>query len=288
MAQAWYYARGTDRVGPLSLEQLRAAAAGGALRREDVVWADGMPEWVPAGSRPELFGDAAGPHAPAVAAAPAGAAVMAAAPVAQRAAPVGYYVATGDMPGRAAATLRRHAPPTGDVGDWPLDDARVAVFRDTMKLRKKVMSAAQLYKGLFALTLIAAVVLALALAAGGSRGAGRGGGSIGILALGIGISLAFLAGIAVLYAVAWRATLRSQRWAPITLFVLFMVGAATNVLGMAGAAAGRGDPGAMVGNVIGIVLAGLFAAVSWGAIAAIPRYRAQPAWCQELIAASDL
>ena len=287
MAQAWYYARGTDRVGPLSRAPLRERAAGGGLRREDLVWADGMPQWVPAGSRPELFGPDAGPAPVAAVAVPAPPAGGNPSPVAQRLAPVGYYGSSSEMPARATATLRRHAAPTGDVGDWPLDDARVAVFRDTMKLRKKVMSAAQLYKGLFALALILAVVVALILAVGaGSRGVGRGG--IGVLALGAGVSLALLSAFAALYAVAWRATLRSQRWAPITLFVLFTLSVAFNVLAVAVSYAGFGDPSAMAGNIIGIVLMGLFAIVSWGAIAAIPRYRAQPAWCQELVAAADL
>jgi hypothetical protein len=39
----------------MPLAQLRALADRGELRRDDSVWTDGMPGWVPASSRPELF-----------------------------------------------------------------------------------------------------------------------------------------------------------------------------------------------------------------------------------------
>jgi hypothetical protein len=288
----WYYARGTERVGPITLEQLRALAASGQLRPEENVWTDGMPQWAPAGSRPELFGDAAGATGTAVlppramAQMPLTATVAVGSPQAN---PVGYYVSTIDMPARAVANLRRHAMPTGDTGDWPLDDARVAVFRETMKLRKKVVAAAQLYKSLFALSLIGGLfflIIAVGLGTGRTFGGGTGG---GVLAMGLAIPGAMIAGFAVLYAFAWRATARSRRWAPITMFVVFTLSIGLNVLTLVVTpATGSGVAGAMVVSVIVIVLMALFAAVSWGAVSAIPRYLAKPAWCQELIAASEL
>ena len=51
----WYYTKGTNRIGPMSLEQLVAAAQTGALAATDLVWSDGMPSWVSADSVPDLF-----------------------------------------------------------------------------------------------------------------------------------------------------------------------------------------------------------------------------------------
>lgn len=280
----WYYARGTERVGPLTLEQLRALVASGQLRREDNVWADGMPQWTPAGSRPELFGPAGTTGVAPVAGTPPPMATAGS----PHANPVGYYVSTIDMPPRAVAHLRRHATPIGDTGDWPLDDARVAVFRDTMKLRKKVVAAAQLYKSLFALSLIAGLFFVLVAVGLGAGRPFRGAAGGGVLAMGLAIPAAMIAGFAVLYAFAWRATARSRRWAPITMFVVFTLSIALNGITVLTSITGRVEGGAVVVAIIVIVLMILFAAVSWGALAAIPRYLAQPAWCQEVIAASEL
>lgn len=279
----WYYARGGERVGPLTAEQMRALAADGQLRRDDSVWADGMSHWAPAGGQPELF-DVMPPSAVIAVAGATDGTAAGGAPA--RPGTVGYYVSTSGMPGRAAEHLRGHATPAGDTGDWPLDDPRVAVFRETMKLRKKVVAAAQLYKALFALAIIAGVILllvTLGLGAGGRRGGG--GPALGFaLAIPLGVLLV----VTLLYFFAWRATTRSQRWAPLTMLVLFLIAVALNVLGMALVLMGRGEPSALVTGVIGMVFPLLFAVVSWNAFAAIPKYLAQPAWCQEIIAASDL
>jgi hypothetical protein len=202
------------------------------------------------------------------------------------------------MPPRAAANLRRQVPPTGDTGDWPLDDARVAVFRETMDLRKKVNGAAQLYRALFLVTAIfGGVVLLLAgLAALGAFAGARprgGGGGPGAAAAGVGVAGVFVVGFCLLYFFAWRGTHRSQRWAPLTMFVLWLLNMAFVLFAVVMAAAsGSGTPddltGSIVGGLLGMILPAVFAVVSWRAFAAIPRYLAQPAWCQELIAASKL
>jgi hypothetical protein len=44
----------------------------------------------------------------------------------------------------------------------------------------------------------------------------------------------------------------------------------------------------MMGGVLGSILPAIFAVVSFRAWSAIPRYLAEPAWCQEIIAASKL
>ncbi|MBP8132002.1 MAG: SUMF1/EgtB/PvdO family nonheme iron enzyme, partial [Candidatus Hydrogenedentes bacterium] len=55
-AVAWWYAEGQAQRGPMSLEELRSAIAGGKVRAETEVWREGMPGWQPAGSVRELKG----------------------------------------------------------------------------------------------------------------------------------------------------------------------------------------------------------------------------------------
>lgn len=50
----WYRLVGEDVVGPARLEELRAAVLSGGLGPDDLVWADGMPDWLPAGRVPAL------------------------------------------------------------------------------------------------------------------------------------------------------------------------------------------------------------------------------------------
>lgn len=73
MGTAWYYTRNGEQQGPVEFAELRQMAAAGALGADDLVWNEGMPQWVAASSEPSLVG-------------PAGAPI----PVAS-AAPLGYY-----------------------------------------------------------------------------------------------------------------------------------------------------------------------------------------------------
>src|SRR5262245_25721438 len=51
----WYYAQGGQQLGPVADVQLQQLAAAGHIRPGDLVWAEGMPSWTPAGSVPNLF-----------------------------------------------------------------------------------------------------------------------------------------------------------------------------------------------------------------------------------------
>ena len=48
MATQWYISRKDGRDGPYSGEELQAMADEGSLRARDMVWCEGMPDWVPA------------------------------------------------------------------------------------------------------------------------------------------------------------------------------------------------------------------------------------------------
>lgn len=50
----WYYSKNASQFGPVPVEELRAKVAAGEVGPSDLVWKDGMPDWTPAGSVPEL------------------------------------------------------------------------------------------------------------------------------------------------------------------------------------------------------------------------------------------
>ena len=58
----WYYARNNQQQGPVPLHALQEMAHSGQLQPGDLVWRQGMPNWLPAAQVPEL---AAAPAAPA-------------------------------------------------------------------------------------------------------------------------------------------------------------------------------------------------------------------------------
>lgn len=55
MPHVWYYAQGGTKFGPIVAQELNALASAGKLRPADLVWRDGMPEWVSASKVKGLF-----------------------------------------------------------------------------------------------------------------------------------------------------------------------------------------------------------------------------------------
>lgn len=303
----WFYMRDNKRSGPLGLSEMREMLARGDLDPQTMVWTIGMNQWASAAQVPTLSGQAhaAAPHVappaaaaiahpvastPSPAPAPAAAQPYASAP-APVAAPapapaIGYHSVTAGMPDRATENLKGHANPTGDKGDWPLDDARVGQFAEAAQIHKKVTGAAQLYRALLFLSIIGLVMLGIVFAAvlaDPPRGSGARTDTITM-----GVVAVFLIGLCALYYVAWRATMRAHRWAPLTMMILFLLGVAANLVSLAGALTGRAEPGVLVGGLVGTALAVLFAFISMQSLLAIPKYLAQPAWCQELIVKAGL
>src|SRR5262245_61332580 len=86
MSTSFYYMHDGHRVGPVSDHNLRAAAARGQLDSDDLVWAEGSPDWVRAATIPAPFPMAA----PVATVPPAARAVPAAIP-----APAAVPVASG-------------------------------------------------------------------------------------------------------------------------------------------------------------------------------------------------
>jgi drug/metabolite transporter (DMT)-like permease len=114
---------------------------------------------------------------------------------------------------------------------------------------------------------------------------GVGGGPSARLVMGVLVGV--LGGVTALYYFVARATKRAHRWAPLTMTILYLLFVAGHLASLA-LTGGSSRPEEMIGSVIAIIFAGLFAYVSWSAFAAIPDWRAQPAWCQELIVQAGL
>ena len=49
MGSEWYVLRDGEKYGPFTSDRVNAGVRDGELRREDLVWCEGMPDWQPAG-----------------------------------------------------------------------------------------------------------------------------------------------------------------------------------------------------------------------------------------------
>ena len=59
MSDLWFYGRGEDISGPVSMPELTGLVAAGGVLPTDTIWKDGVEEGVPAAQVPELFPAAA-------------------------------------------------------------------------------------------------------------------------------------------------------------------------------------------------------------------------------------
>jgi hypothetical protein len=264
----WHYSIGGVQQGPVPLADLRELLREGKISATDLVWRVGMPRWQPAGQTPQLR-----------------LATPAASPPA---APVDYFTPGAGMPQRARAALMGHARPTGDTQTWPLDEALLAQFNTTLKIRKRVMSAVQLFRLLGALSAIsAAIFIPLSLLSLSGVSTTRG------LDVGALISVAVTsAALAALYFLAARATKRSRRWAPLTMLILFCCCLGLQLISLSITAWQSANSAAAASvltvGVFSFAIQAAFALISWRALEAIPRYLNQPAWCQELVVTAGL
>lgn len=51
----WHYSANGSRRGPVTVVQLKSLVESGVVRANDLLWREGMPAWVEAGTVPELF-----------------------------------------------------------------------------------------------------------------------------------------------------------------------------------------------------------------------------------------
>jgi hypothetical protein len=58
-AATWYYARGTERLGPVTVETIRHLVQAKAISGSTLVWCEGMKDWAPLSTIDDLRGDPA-------------------------------------------------------------------------------------------------------------------------------------------------------------------------------------------------------------------------------------
>lgn len=51
----WYYLDGEERLGPVDLAAMRRHVLDGTIGPDTLVWADGMPDWLPVSRVPALI-----------------------------------------------------------------------------------------------------------------------------------------------------------------------------------------------------------------------------------------
>jgi hypothetical protein len=214
----WHYTKDKQPHGPVNSTQLKALAARGQLLPTDLVWKDGMTQWVPAATLKSMF-DAA----PATAPAPVPTAHNALdqptdpAPTAS----IPYYSPTTDMNALAVATLRGFPALTGPRDDFPLTEDELKQLALTAKTRAPIRRAAALYFVLFISGLLFAAAFLTFFLLISSRFSSARGGMPPEFAGEILLWLAILAGLSILCLFASRGTYKCQIWAPITMIVHF-------------------------------------------------------------------
>ncbi len=57
MPQEWYYTKGDQKYGPVTVEKLKELAASGQLHQSDHLWQEGMKQWAKAGAVSGLFSE---------------------------------------------------------------------------------------------------------------------------------------------------------------------------------------------------------------------------------------
>jgi hypothetical protein len=214
----WYYTRGEDHFGPVTTAQLRELAGCGDLRPTDLVWKDGMTQWV-AATQLDI------PFSP-------GGVVTAEAPPAPQAPPIGqdggagrplvsYYSPTTDMTTLARVALRGFPPLTGSRDHFPLTEDELKELARTARLRAPIVRAAMLYTALFYSGLLVTVGMLTVYLYLTARFGAFGASVQAEAASGYFVRVGIVGGLSILCLLASRATRKCQPWAPIAMIVHF-------------------------------------------------------------------
>jgi GYF domain 2 len=59
MADLWYYTHEGRPMQPVATAEIERLARAGLVKRTDMVWREGMPEWLPASEIPQIFAPSA-------------------------------------------------------------------------------------------------------------------------------------------------------------------------------------------------------------------------------------
>ena len=283
-------------MGPVPLSELQSLVAGTRVNNQELAWTAGMQDWAKVIDLPILrdptFRRTAvgflpaptdepaknGDEVPSTLAPLLPATEMPAPPyVVPRTSLYGPVI----LPPRPAETFVDHAEPRGEASDWPLNDQRIMQFEIAGELRHNITAAASLYWIMMILTGICGIAMLVVSACLLMMLERVRNPAPGYLLFG-GIFFAF----AVIFYFAARFTRRSNRAAPATMMMFFGIVTIMNIAGVIGLL--RQAPIDAVYCGIGGAFSIVFAVVSFRAFAAIPEFRQQPAWCQEVLIRAKL
>lgn len=272
----WHYSINGQQFGPVTSSQLKQMAGEGRLSAADLVWREGMKEWAPAGSVPNLLseGENLSPQAQPPAASPIS--------------PIGYYNPSAGLSDRVAKTLKGFPPPTGMQGEWPLSDVHLLQLKDAEKHRKALRSfnsLCQFFTLFGALSSIGAVIAFSEALSGVNSRSIFSAASVTTSA----ITLLIILGTTVGCYMAGRAALRCRIWGPITIIVLIAIEIIWFFVGMV-VASSRTDPFAEMFLPMFFLLLfdGIFLYISIRGLTAIPKFLASPVWAQEALVNAKL
>ena len=192
---------------------------------------------------------------------------------------------------RAARIFDGQLHPTGRCDEWPLNQAHLNELRQTEQIRRRIRQGAIATRVAFVADVVIAVLLLFGIVLGvaATGGAGR---SADVPAA---VWIVFLAQIAlaVLFFVAYKSTMQCRMWAPLTVAIIFTLNILCVLVALMAAAFANASPGPAFRDSSGLVLLigflfwitppALIAALNYMAAAAIPKFLAQPAWCQEAL-----
>lgn len=147
----WFYAQGDKQQGPVTATEIKALADAGKLKPDDLVWREGMDEWIAARRVKGLFESeapaAAAPAAPPIG--PPGTVPSPARPAPEAAPPV--------FEKSPAAFQRAREGPARHLFDFVLEFARGQFTGQFVRSTAKIFTAAGHY-GLYAAMLVALVL----------------------------------------------------------------------------------------------------------------------------------
>jgi hypothetical protein len=168
-----------------------------------------------------------------------------------------------------------------EVAASPLSADQLDELKQTEMFRRRIRQAAIWFRIQYLITLILTVLgaagMIISLVAAGQKVRPEG---VAIVATGF----AFYAGIACLFYFAHKSTMDCQRWAPLVMMILNCFGAVLVFASCLAAEPPQRDRTPMlVAGGVGSLLPLLIAYICYRAWDAIPKFLAQPQWCQQTL-----
>ncbi|MFB3903390.1 MAG: DUF4339 domain-containing protein [Acidobacteriota bacterium] len=185
MSEDWYYFQSGSQVGPVGESIIREMLQSGRLGWDDLVWHDGLPDWVPAGQIPNLalLRVQSGPVVPAP---PLGPLPPAAAPTA----PPAFQPPVAGVPAQPLSAMRPLSPSA------PAAPAFADVSEATLGILRKTRPWVRL---LGILAIIGCVLMILSGLAGLAMGIMTSGGGLAGMGVGAAALLVYVIGAAFIF-----------------------------------------------------------------------------------------